>query len=132
MKKPTKNGITRVKNRVELADQDYRHKLNKKELEFLDKFNAEFIGATFQKTKTKKYSSKNIHKTPKKRKEVYSSNNARNRCVYNKARTSSNLVMVEDASTIDQIAPRQIELEKSLIEDEIIQQIDAKEKAKLS
>jgi len=63
-----------LKSRTDLLDYDYLHKLNKEELEFLNKFTGEYVNAGINKEdKTV------LHKTKRLRKNCYDMNNARNR-----------------------------------------------------
>ncbi len=94
----------RVNTRSELYEQDYIKKLSKKDLDFLKKFNKEYINATFDKNDEGNYSEENLHKTHNNRKDIYNLNNRRNRCVYNKAKAKNLLDLKEDITkTVDQI-----------------------------
>lgn len=65
---------SRVKQ--EYIDFDYLDKLNKEELQWLNKFADEYINASFSKDE------ENIDETAEGRKASYDRNNARNRCLY--------------------------------------------------
>jgi hypothetical protein len=81
VKNPNLDKTYNLKTRTKLLDQDYLHKLSPAELAWLDKFNAETINTDFDSKKLKK----NLYATTKERKkELYDSNNARNRCVLTK------------------------------------------------
>lgn len=69
---------------------DYVHKLNDKEKEFLNSFNEEWVNANFSHKGEKLYTSK------KDKKACYDRNNARNRCIYTKAKASEHLDYIED------------------------------------
>lgn len=74
-----------LKTRFDLVDYDYLDKLNDKELEWLNKFTEEYTHTDFRHTKP-------IMKTKKERREAYARNNARNRCVFTRAKASGNLM----------------------------------------
>lgn len=78
-----------MKTRADLFDQDYLNKLNKKELEWLNKFNKESINASFNETG-------NLHKTKKLKKSCYDKNNARNRDILTRAKASNQLIDYEE------------------------------------
>lgn len=77
---PGLNKGVNAKTRHDLLDYDYIHKLSAEEKTWLDRFSSEWVGAAFEKTASDKYSSKNLHKTAKKRREIYGNNNSRLRC----------------------------------------------------
>lgn len=85
-------GIDRVKNRRDLVDQDYLDKLKPEEKAWLDKFNSEYIGATFKKNSDGTYSEDNLHKTAEQRQDCYHRNNARNRCELTRAESRGQVV----------------------------------------
>lgn len=70
-----------VKSRREFCDYDYLHKLNDKQLKFMEKFNREYLNADF-KTKGKR-----LHRTKKLLKNCFDMNNSRNRDLYGLMRT---------------------------------------------
>jgi hypothetical protein len=74
-----------VKNRNDLADYDYLHKLNKEELSFLKAFNREYVNADF------KHKGKRIFKKKKERLKCYELNNKRNSDLYSKLKWTNNL-----------------------------------------
>jgi hypothetical protein len=65
-----------LRTRQELIYVDYLNKLNDSEKAWLNKFNGEFVNASFD-PKPKK----NLHKKKAGRKDCYDRNNSRNRCV---------------------------------------------------
>lgn len=138
MKKSSiKKGITRVKNRRALVDQDYTHKLSKSDLKFLEKFNEEYIGASFSK-ENGEYSSKNLHKTQELRRDSYNRNNRRNRCILTKAETDSTVVDIQEISydkNIDTSLMTQYfeKINKNKqYEDILVEEIDKKDQEKAS
>jgi hypothetical protein len=64
-----------VKNRREFCDYDYLDKLNVEELEWITKFNKEYLNADFKHDNR-------LHRTKKLKKSCNDMNNARNRCLY--------------------------------------------------
>ena len=70
-----------LKRRQEAIDFDYLHKLSKEEKEWLNQFMGEYLGASFKKDEKLNVSKCNLHKKQQV-KEVYDSNNARNRDIY--------------------------------------------------
>lgn len=83
MKYPALNKQYNLKSRTDLLECDYLDKLNDEEKQWLNKFNEEFINASFEKDNRK-----NLHKTPELKKDCYDKNNARNRCILTKAKAS--------------------------------------------
>lgn len=102
-----------LKTRYELIDQDYLNKLSPKELDWLDKFNKEFIGASLDSENPKK----NLHKTKKLRKDCYDKNNARNRDALTRAKASKQL------DDFEQLVE---ESENNDYEDYLIEELDKK------
>lgn len=81
------NPRVNLKTRVELADFDYLNQLNPTELRFLNTFCEGWNNADFRDKRTK-----DMFKTDKERKECYSNNNSRNRCIYTRAKASGNVI----------------------------------------
>ena len=103
------SGRTQKKIRKELFDQDYLDKLSKKDLAFMDKFNREFNQADFQSP------GKPHHTTKAGRKICTDRNNARNRCMYSRAKARDQLETIEDGFHKKAFNP----------EDDLIAQLDA-------
>lgn len=98
---PALNKEVNLKTRSDLIEADYLDKLSKKELEWLNNFNEEYINANF------KHSGKRIHKKTVKTKIVKKSgeikevdtekqdaearNNARNRCIFTREKAANRL-----------------------------------------
>lgn len=100
-----------LKSRSHLFEADYLDKLNESEKAYLNKFNKEFINATFDLENPES----NLHNTKELRSKCYHANNTRNKCALTKAHACGTVDFMEvlerpPASTID--------------EDEIISQID--------
>lgn len=94
-----------LKTRASLIDYDYLDKLNDEEKKFLDKFTAEFIGASFKKEPKRKKGpgrpkkSNNLHETKADKKKCYDANNARNRDILTRAQASGQCDYLEDIIT---------------------------------
>lgn len=73
-----------LRSRTDLIDYDYLDKLSPKELDWLNRFTAEYVGADFRHDRK-------LHKSKKARRECYNANNARNRCVLTKAKAAGKL-----------------------------------------
>lgn len=83
-----------LKTRYELIDYDYLHKLGPEDLEWLNKFTAEYTNADFRHTKP-------LHKTKKLRRERYSANNARNRCIFTRSKACGQLDYLENTTQVE-------------------------------
>lgn len=79
-KYPALNPRLNAKTRFEVLDMDYLRKLNDSELEYLNKFMAEYVSGAFKKDDKGNYSKENLHKSLEERRECYNRNNMRNRC----------------------------------------------------
>ncbi len=103
VKYPNLSPSYNLKTRSELLDYDYVDKLNDTEKAWLDKFSAEFIGASFNKEDPKKKGKrrkfKNLHKTPELVKSCYDANNSRNRDVLTRAKAMGKALYIEDVVT---------------------------------
>lgn len=85
-----------LKSRSDLLDFDYLDKLNKKELDWLNKFVKESVNASFEKNVKGEFDDKkNLHKGAKMRKKCTDSNNARNRCILTRAKASGTLTALD-------------------------------------
>lgn len=82
-------------------DQDYLHKLSKKDLAWLNKFNKEEVSASFDSKNPRK----NFNKSKASRKRCYDRNNARNRDILTRAKASNQLIdyetLLEETNTLD-------------------------------
>jgi hypothetical protein len=114
VKFPALNKQYNLKSRSDLLECDYIHKLNDEEKAFLNKFNEEFVNASFEKD-----NKKNLHKTADLKKDCYDRNNARNRCILTKAKASGKHVNFSELNE-DQIMDN--------YEEKIIYVIDKKKK----
>lgn len=79
-----------LKTRTDLIDYDYLDKLSDKEKAWLNSFTEEYVGANM------KHKGKKFHKTKAMKKDCYDRNNARNRCIYTKAKASGQIDYLED------------------------------------
>lgn len=78
-----------LKSRYELIDYDYIDKLNEEEKAWLNAFTEEYINANMN------HDGEKLHKTKKLKKDCYNRNNARNRCIWTKAKASGSGVDLE-------------------------------------
>lgn len=88
-----------LRSRFELLEFDYKDKLNKKQKDWLNKFNEEYVNASLDS----KNLSKNLHNTDKLKKDCYNRNNARNRDILNRGKASGTLNYLEDLSKEDRL-----------------------------
>lgn len=79
-----------LKTRFELFDQDYVNKLTPAEKDWLNSFNEEWNNANF------KHKGDNLQTKDEHRKESYGRNNARNRCIWTRAKASGMSSSIED------------------------------------
>lgn len=103
-----------LKTRADLLDQDYLNKLSPKEMDWLNKFNREYVGASLDSENPKR----NLHKSKRMRKDCYDRNNSRNRDVLTRAKASSQTVNYDDLIE---------EIDHSHNENNIIEKIDQEE-----
>lgn len=104
-----------LRSRADLIDIDDQYwkdlKDNPKAAEWLNKFNNEYVSASFNRHK------KHLHKSKKLKRDCYNKNNARNRCIYTREKAQGKLNHLEDM---------QKELENEFIEyeEDLIKNID--------
>ncbi len=100
-----------LKSRYELIDYDYLNKLSEEELDFLNRFSEEWINANLN------HKGETLHNTPELKKDCYSRNNARNRCLLTKAKASGNSVDLETIRKTEKKKMGTKDDEKELIKD---------------
>lgn len=121
-------GLDKKKNlkiRQEYIDYDYIDKLSQEEKEWLNQFTEEYISGSFKKTKSGNYSSKNLHKSKKLRKDCYDRNNSRNRDLY--GITKINNMLHDQEKILTTVVEKKKDTSKTNInetEDAIIELID--------
>lgn len=105
-----------LKSRTDLIEVDYLHKLNEEEKAWLDKFNTEYVTASFSED-----DEDNLHSQlgPGYKQEVYKLNNDRNADVLTRNKTRNRLDYIED----DNVKKIGINTE-----DDLISEIDHKKK----
>ena len=91
-KYPALDPSLNLKSRTELLDYDYLHKLDEKELEWLNKFTEEYVNANIDTEKPRK----NLHKNKSLIKDCYDRNNSRNRDVLTRQKASNKTVYLEE------------------------------------
>lgn len=87
-----------LKIRQEHIDCDYIDKLDNKEKAWLDKFNNEYVNASFNSKNPKK----NLHKSKKLRKSCYDANNSRNRDILSRAQAQGKSMYLDDVITSEE------------------------------
>jgi hypothetical protein len=70
---------------------DYLDKLTEAEKAWLNKFNGEFVNASFAEG-----NKKNLHKSRSQKKACYNSNNARNRCILTRQQAQGQFDYLDD------------------------------------
>lgn len=80
-----------LKTRADQLDMDYISKLNDKEKAWLNAFIEEEVNSKFDHT------GKKFNKTKKAKRKIYSANNARNRCIFTRAKATHTLDSWGDA-----------------------------------
>jgi len=114
------------KVRQEYLDYDYLDQLSPKELDWLNRFTEENLGANFNHAGPK------FTKTKKKKREIYNENNARNRCLYGKLKSQGRIYSTEDSFSAIEAEVNKEHLSPDELENEIINYIDDKlEKSKV-
>lgn len=86
-----------LKTRADWLDMDYLDKLNDKEKAWLNAFVEEEINAKFNHT------GKKLNKNKRDKRRIYSANNARNRCVFTKAKATFTLDPLHDATEYQEL-----------------------------
>lgn len=104
-----------LKRRHDLLDQDYLHKLNEEQLEWIDNFNREYVSGSLDRENLEN----NLHKDRKYIKDADDRNNARNRCVLTQKKAAKQITSFHDLN----------EEEHSLdeYENDLINEIDKKD-----
>lgn len=83
-----------LRSRAELNDFDYLEKLSQEELAYLNAFCEGWNNADFRNPKTQE-----LFKSSKEKRECYTMNNARNRCVYTRAKASNSVIDQDTTNT---------------------------------
>ena len=83
-----------LRSRADLLEIDTKYlndlKANPEAMDYLNKFNEEYVNASFNKHR------KHIHKSKKLKRDSYNRNNARNRCIYTREKAQGKLDFIED------------------------------------
>jgi hypothetical protein len=128
-KYPGLNKKVNTKVRQELIDYDYLNKLSPEEKEWLNKFSEEYNSASFKKSKKGNYSTKNLHRTKKLRKECYDRNNSRNRDIFSITKAND---MLKEADKLNTYLEEKSIRNATQVEDDIIAIIDFKNESESS
>jgi hypothetical protein len=114
-----------VKTRLDQLDIDYVDKLSDKDKAWLNSFLEETVITNFQ------HKGKKHYKTKKGRREFYGANNARNRCMFTKAKAMGTLVNTSNPMALASIIDNQQNHDTaSEIEDAIITAIGIRDNLK--
>lgn len=116
-KHPNLDAKLNLKTRYDLYECDYQDKLSPKELDWLDKFNKEYIGDDLDRKNLRK----NLHRTKKLKKSCDDMNNSRNRDILTRAKASKQLADYEELEN---------ESSNNNYEDYIIQELDKQDARK--
>lgn len=81
-----------LKRRADLLDFDYINKLNDKEKAWLNAFIEEEVHSKFN------HDGRKLNKTKKAKRKIYNANNARNRCIFTRAKASHLLDTLYDSN----------------------------------
>lgn len=120
-KYPALNPRLNAKTRFEVLDMDYLKKLSDEELEFMNRFMAEYVSGAFKKDENGEYSSENLHKTQEERRECYTRNNTRNRCALTISNATGQTIRSDDITSImDNISEEESDKQNSNILSEFI------------
>lgn len=109
-KYPALDPSLNLKSRSHLADYDYLHKLDEKDLKWLNDFSEGHNNAN-----PNAEGAKEIFKTDKDKKKCYSINNARNRCILTRAHAQGAAVQMQALKIEDRLISE---------EDKIISRLD--------
>lgn len=85
------------RTRYELLDYDYLDKLDESEMQWLQDFTEEYTHANFN------HPGRRIHKGKKYKKDCYDRNNARNRCMWSRAKAAGLTVDADILNVVDDI-----------------------------
>lgn len=112
-KYPALDPAYNLKSRRDLIEVDYLHVLNEEEKEWLNKFNEEYVNASFNKQDI----SKNLHNTEELIKDCEDSNNKRNNDL---------LVTMKTNKRLDYFSDKELERKEINYEDYLIYLVDIK------
>jgi hypothetical protein len=91
-KYPALDPTLNLKTRYELLDYDYVNKLSEKDKAWLNKFTDEYVNDSLNREDL----SKNLHNTPKLKKDCDDRNNARNRDILTRRKAAGDMNYLED------------------------------------
>jgi hypothetical protein len=98
-KYPALNPRLNAKTRFEVLDMDYLKKLDDAQLQYLNRFMAEYVSGAFKKDENGEYSEENMHKTVEERRDCYTRNNVRNRCGLTISNATGNTFRADDINS---------------------------------
>jgi hypothetical protein len=105
----------------EYLDQDYLNDLNDEEKAWLDQFLGEYLNASFENDET------DLHQDDEQKKDVYSQNNARNRCLYGQLKTKVGPTKLLNYDIVKNMVEEEFskEVDPNNIEDAMINYLDS-------
>jgi hypothetical protein len=88
-----------LKSRLEeISDLcEYKDQLNDEELNWLNRFSEEYIGANLS------HPGKKLHRKAHHKKAIYKKNNARNKCILTREKAKGNITYLEDLKTEERL-----------------------------
>lgn len=108
---------------MDLIDQDYLHKLSKEELDWLNKFNKEYVSDSLDRDNLEN----NLHNTPKLKKDCGSRNNSRNRDVLTREKAAKTIIEYDNLRQDEAGHGKEDRLVLEDYEDRLIDKLDQKE-----
>lgn len=117
---PALNFRRQVKTRLDQLETDYLDKLNDEEKAWLNAFLEETVITNFQ------HKGRKFYKSKKAKREFYSSNNARNRCQFTKAKAMNTIVNTKNPQALQSLVDAMEQTTASEMEDLFIAAIEIK------
>ena len=113
-----------VKTRLDQLDIDYVDQLSDKEKAWLNSFLEETVITNFQ------HKGKKHYKTKKSKREFYNSNNARNRCMFTKAKAMGTLIFNNNPASFSALLEQADgDAADNRLEDAFIEYLDSQKKS---
>lgn len=113
-----------VKTRLEQLDIDYVDQLSESEKAWLNSFLEETVITNFQ------HKGKKHYKTKKEQRQFYNSNNARNRCMFTKAKAMGTLTYENNAQAYSSLLDKGVENNTNTVEEAFLDYLNEKLKKK--
>lgn len=119
-KYPALNFRRQVKTRLDQLETDYIDKLSDEEKAWLNAFLEETVITNFQ------HKGRKFYKSKKAKREFYGSNNARNRCLFTKAKAMNTIVNSKNPQALQSLLDATEQVTASEMEDLFITAIEIK------